>query len=49
MWKNSDGTNLCVAYVGGSAELIHFVVAVKLIQVDFYNLYVDLECHFTHD
>ncbi len=26
-----------------------FVVVVKLIQVDLYNLYVDLECHFSHD
>jgi ABC-type iron transport system FetAB permease component len=26
-----------------------FVAVVKLIQVDFYNLYVDLECHFSHD
>jgi hypothetical protein len=26
-----------------------FVAAMKLAQVDFYNLYVDLECHFSHD
>jgi hypothetical protein len=48
-------TNLCVAYVGGSAELeqacfiYDFVATVKLTQVDLYNLYADLECHFSHD
>jgi hypothetical protein len=26
-----------------------FVVVMKLIQVDLYELYVDLECHFSHD
>ncbi len=26
-----------------------FVVAIKLTQVDFYNLYVDPEWHFSHD
>jgi hypothetical protein len=26
-----------------------FVVTVKLIQVDLYDLYVDLEHHFSHD
>jgi hypothetical protein len=26
-----------------------FVVVVELTQVDLHNLYVDLECHFSHD
>jgi hypothetical protein len=26
-----------------------FVIVIKLIQVDLYNLYVDHECHFSHD
>jgi hypothetical protein len=26
-----------------------FVASMKLIQVDLYNLYVDLKCHFSHD
>jgi hypothetical protein len=52
---------MCVAYVGGNAKLnklaqniycfiCDFVASFKLTShVDLYNLYVDLEQHFSHD
>jgi len=61
MWcGNNDGTNMCVTKLEAVQSLIKLVqniecficdvvVKVKLIQVDIYNFYVDLEWHLSHD
>jgi hypothetical protein len=61
MWcGNNNGINTCVTKLEAVQSLIKFaqnrecficdfVVEVKLIQVDIYNFYVDLERHFSYE
>ncbi len=47
MWTLSNISHM-VSSINFWSFICGFVVAMKFIQVDLYNLYVDLKQHFSH-